>query len=109
MGDAAEYLKACAELNPANAIDPVGWGGGVEAVKDLVKKVSKGVIAFGALLAIGAIVFSGVQYTMSYGDDEKIKKAKSTGVYAIMGLILLLVAFPFVDIMINFVYSLGGK
>jgi hypothetical protein len=42
------------------------------------------VIAFGALFAIGALVFTGIQYTMSYGDDEKIKKAKTTGIYALI-------------------------
>jgi Type IV secretion system pilin len=65
------------------------------------------VIAFGSLFAIGAIVFSGIQYTTSYGDDEKVKKAKTTGIYAISGLLLLLLAFPLVDIIINFVYSLA--
>ena len=65
-------------------------------------------IAFGALFAVGAVVFSGIQYTTSYGDDEKIKKAKNTGVYALIGLILLLVAFPSVDIVINFIYSLAS-
>jgi Type IV secretion system pilin len=65
------------------------------------------VISFGALFAIGAIVFSGIQYTTSYGDDEKVKKAKMTGIYAVIGLFLLLLAFPLVDILINFIYSLA--
>ncbi len=64
-------------------------------------------IEFGALFAIGAIVFSGIQYTTSYGEDEKVKKAKMTGIYALIGLLLLLIAFPLVDIIINFLYSLG--
>ena len=107
MGDAAQYLKNCA-ANPANAINPEQWGGGTTAVKTLIINVSKKVIEFGALFAIGAIVFSGIQYTTSYGDDEKVKKAKTTGIYAIIGLFLLLLAFPLVDIVINFVYGLGS-
>lgn len=70
-------------------------------------QTAKRVIQFGALFAIGAIVFSGVQYTTSFGDDEKVKKAKTTGIYAVIGLLLLLVAFPLVDIVVNFVYGLG--
>lgn len=77
------------------------------AIQALVKSTAKTIIAFGALFAIGAIVFSGIQYTTSYGDDEKVKKAKTTGVYAIIGLFLLLLAFPLVDIVVNFVYRLG--
>lgn len=52
-------------------------------------------------------MFSGVKYTTSYGDDEKVKKAKMTGVYAITGLLLLLTAFPLVDIIVNFIYNLS--
>ncbi len=75
--------------------------------KDFVVTISETIIGFGALFAIGAVVFSWIQYTTSYGDDEKIKKAKTTGIYALIGLVLLLTAFPFVDTMINFIYSLS--
>ncbi len=77
------------------------------SVKNLVISISKQVIGFGALFAIGAIVFSGIQYTTSYGEDEKVKKAKTTAIYALIGLVLLLVAFPMVDVIIGFVYRLG--
>jgi hypothetical protein len=52
-------------------------------------------------------VFSGIRYTTSAGDDEKLKSAKNIATYAIIGLLLLLTAFPLVDILIGFVYSLG--
>jgi hypothetical protein len=52
-------------------------------------------------------VFSGIRYTISAGDDEKLKSAKNTAIYAIIGLILLLTAFPLVDILVNFIYNLG--
>ncbi len=107
-GNAGAFLRGCANsAGPTNGIDPNKLWGGVTAVKDLVIQIAKRVIQFGALFAIGAIVFSGIQYTTSYGDDEKVKKAKTTGVYAVIGLLLLLVAFPLVDIVVNFVYGLG--
>jgi len=80
---------------------------GMESIKRLIVTVSERVIAFGALFAIGAIVYSGVQYTTSYGDDEKIKKAKTTGIYALIGLTILLVAFPMVNIVVEFIYGLS--
>ena len=70
-------------------------------------KISERILQFGALFAIGAIVFSGIRYTTSAGDDEKLKSAKNTAIYAIIGLILLLTAFPLVDILVNFIYNLG--
>jgi Type IV secretion system pilin len=104
--NASDYLKWCAGTNPANSISP-GIGTDTSQIKKIIIDISKNVIAFGSLFAIGAIVFSGIQYTTSYGDDEKVKKAKTTGIYAISGLLLLLLAFPLVDIIINFVYSLA--
>ncbi|NRH21251.1 hypothetical protein HOO68_04360 [Candidatus Gracilibacteria bacterium] len=105
MGDAGSYLKNCG--GGTDGLKPDQGGDGVTSVKALVINIAKRVIEFGALFAIGAIVLSGVKYTTSYGDDEKVKKAKMTGTYAIIGLLLLLVAFPLVDIIVNFIYNLS--
>ena len=69
--------------------------------------IANRVLSFGALFAIGAIVWSGIRYTTSAGDDEKTKSAKNILIYAIIGLLLLLTAFPLVDIIVRFIYSLG--
>jgi hypothetical protein len=79
---AGNFLRDCAGF--ANAVSPSQLGGGVTSIQKLVISVAKQVIAFGALFAIGALVFTGIQYTISYGDDEKVKKAKTTGIYALI-------------------------
>ena len=104
MGGAVEFLQGCSWNIVTNTVD-ISWVW-VDKVKELVISVAEKVIAFGALFAIGAIVFSGIQYTTSFGDDEKTKKAKMTGIYALTGLVLLLVAFPLVNIIVTFIYSL---
>lgn len=55
------------------------------------------------------IVWSGIQYTKSFGEDESLKKAKNTGIYAVIGLLLLMASFGLVDIVIQFVFELGSK
>lgn len=100
-------LKNCASWTQW-AVDPNIGGGGITGVKDMVVKVAKTVLQFGALFAVGAIVWSGIQYNIAYGDDERIKKAKNTAIYAGIGLFLLLVAFPLVDVVISFIYSVWG-
>lgn len=60
-------------------------------------------ISLGAVFAVAFLVWAGIQYTTAYGDDEKIKHAKSTGIYATAGLILLMAAFGLVDIFIGFI------
>jgi hypothetical protein len=101
-----DFLSACAQDSQGKAVitDKTDrtW------VKDLVKTIAERVIVFGALFAIGVIVFAGIRYTTSAWDDEKIKSAKNTLIYAVVWFTLLLVAFPLVDIIIGFIYGLGG-
>jgi uncharacterized membrane protein len=103
MGSAVTFLQDCSSGMP-NAVDSSRVG--TDKMKELVTSIAEKVIAFGALFAIGAIVFSGIQYTTSFGDDEKTKKAKMTGIYALTGLLLLLVAFSLVNIIVTFIYNL---
>ena len=70
--------------------------------------IAEGALGFAALFAIGAIVFAGIRYTTSLGEDEKLKNAKDTAIYALIGLVLVLLAFPLVEVIVNFIYDLGG-
>jgi hypothetical protein len=49
-----------------------------------------------------------MRYTSSYGDDEKLKKAKTTGIYALIGLLLMMASFGLVDIIINSIYKIAA-
>lgn len=104
QGNAAEFLAKCASGTTGIQVKA---DGSVTSVKDRIVDIAKKAIAFGALLAVGAIVWAGIQYTKSFGEDESLKKAKNTGIYAVIGLILLMSAFGLVDIIINFIYGLG--
>ena len=104
--NAVDFLQGCAEGTPA--IDPSLETNDEEWIKDRVKNIAKWAISLGALLAVGALVWAGIQYTKAYGEDESLKKAKTTGVYALIGLLLLMASFGLVNIFVNFVYSLAG-
>ena len=54
-----------------------------------------------ALVAVIVIIFAGVQYTTSAGDAGKVKKAKDSILYGIIGLVIAILAFAIV----NFVLS----
>ena len=57
-----------------------------------------GVIGF---VAVVVIILGGVQYTTSAGDPGKVKKAKDTILYGIIGLVVAILAYAIV----NFVLS----
>ena len=69
--------------------------------------IAETAISFGALIAVAILVWSGIQYTLSYGEDEKIKHAKSTAINALIGLILLMASFGLVDVFLNFIFTLA--
>lgn len=96
-------LEKCQWDGSVSVGNTSGW---VTAVKDYVKKVATQVIAYGALFAIGALVASGIMYTVAYGDDGRMTTAKNIGIYALIGLVLLVVAFPLVGIIVDFIYGL---
>jgi hypothetical protein len=48
-----------------------------------VIQIAERALQFGALFAVGALVWSGIKYNTSYGDDERVKSAKTTAIYAV--------------------------
>ncbi len=79
-----------------------------DGVRIRIESIASVAISLWALLAVGAIVWSGIQYTKAYGEDEKLKKAKTTAIYAFIGLILLMASFGLIDIFINFIYKVSA-
>jgi hypothetical protein len=55
------------------------------------------VFAIIGAIAVGFVVYGGVQYTLSGGDPAGTKKAKDTILNAIIGLVITLVAFGIVN------------
>jgi hypothetical protein len=104
---AHEFLTACATMT--SWIDPSNFSQDKEGTRNQIIAIANGAISFGALLAVWAIVWSGVQYTKAFGEDEKLKKAKATWIYSLIWLLLLLISFGMVDIFINFIYTITGN
>ena len=63
-----------------------------------IVNVVLGVIGF---VAVVYIVIGGVQYATSAGDTGKITKAKNTIMYAVIGLVVALLAFAIVNFVLD--------
>lgn len=66
------------------------------------------------LLAIGTIsvimlIYGGFRYVISGGDSKKVTDAKNTILYAIIGLIISMLAYAIVRFVIGAVSGLGGE
>ena len=58
------------------------------------------------ILAVLFIIVGGINYTVSQGDPGKVAKAKNTILYAIVGLIITLLAFSITQFVLN---ALSGR
>lgn len=61
-----------------------------------------GVIGF---VAVAFIIFGGIQYTTSAGDPGKVKKAKDTILYGIIGLVVSMLAYAIVNFVLANVFK----
>lgn len=73
---------------------------------DYVIHILNGVIAVLGLVCVVVIIIGGVNYMTSSGDTGKVKKAKDTILYGLIGLAVCVLAFA----LVNFVISniIGG-
>lgn len=60
------------------------------------------------LVAVVVIIIGGVTYMTSSGDASKVKKAKDTILYGIIGLIVAALAFAVVNFVITGILSSGN-
>lgn len=61
------------------------------------------------ILSVTMIVWSGFKYITSAGDTSKLASAKSTLIYAVVGLIIAIMAYAIVNFVRTEVTSTGGK
>lgn len=81
------------------SVDPVGTQ--QDTLVDNVTGIINGVIAALGIIAVVIIIIGGVSYMTSSGDSAKVKKAKDTILYGVIGLIICVLAFAIVNFVIT--------
>lgn len=57
-----------------------------------MQNIFNGIYGIAGVVAVGFIVYAGIQYIMSSGDPGKIAKAKNTILYSAIGLVIIILA-----------------
>ena len=78
--------------------DQVGPDG--DTFKEDIVNIVNGIIAVLGIVAVIVIIIGGIGYMTSSGDSTKVKKAKDTILYGIIGLIICVLAFAIVNFVI---------
>lgn len=82
LGDARGDLSSAVNSLPNN--NGVGSGN--------LTNILYWIYAIGGIAAVAVIVYGGVSYISANGDSGKVKKATQTVIYAVIGLVLVLLA-----------------
>lgn len=101
---------ACSKLTDKEALAAAGCPTGEEDAKigDVAKNIINVVITVLGLVAVLFVVIGGVNYTTSQGDPQKTKKARDTILYAILGVILAVLAYTIVNFVISGITGSGS-
>ena len=103
-------LRDCASGTSGISIEnnSINSADGKDNFRERVLELASGFMRYGALFAVMALVVSGVMYTTAYGDGERLKTAKDTAIFALIGLIVALVSFPLVNAVLAIIYGAVG-
>ena len=92
LNDAEEGLQA---INTALA--PTGVSG-TDNLSDLILGYVNFSLPYLTLAAFVGFVYAGFLYVTSYGNDEQVQKSKKIMIYAVIGLILVIISFSVVQL-----------
>jgi len=88
---------AGAILNPGDNPEAVATAtGGETSFRSLILRVVNYILGFLGLLSVIMIIYGGFTYVTSTGYDEAIGKAKKIIMYALVGIIIVLLSFVIV-------------
>lgn len=68
---------------------------------DLVQDVLNIVYFIVGIVAVGMIIYAGIQYLTANGEPGKAKKAMDTIIFSVVGLIVVIAAFAITNFVIN--------
>ena len=95
------YGKTSADCAKAASLSANPDGCDARGLNSTIQLIINMIIFAIGLIAVIMVILGGIQYSTSQGDSGKVKKAKDTIMYGIIGLVVAILAFAIV----NFVLS----
>lgn len=70
-------------------------------VTTIIQNIIHWILYAVGVLAVIMVIFGGVQYTTSAGDQAKVTKAKNTILYGLIGLVVAVLSYAIVDFVVS--------
>ncbi len=90
------------DVNLPNQVDPASRTGFVAGQLQGALQIAFGILG---AIAVLIIVIAAMQYVISAGDPQKVAKAKDSIIYALVGLVVAILAFAIVTFVLDGVFS----
>ncbi len=78
-----------------------GQTGGEGSLRSIILNIVNFILIFLGLIAVIMIIYGGITYVTSAGNNENVEKAKKIIMYAIIGIIIVLISFALVNTIIG--------
>ena len=91
----------CSSLDPSSELYEAAGCGAVDTMDDTVRTVVNTLLYIAGILAGIMIIYSGLKMTLSAGDSGAVTKAKQTLIYAIVGLVIAILAYAIVNFVVG--------
>lgn len=69
-----------------------------KSIQDVLGDMTAWLIGFGVTLCMLMIIWGGLNYVASVGDEERIKKAKKTIHYAVWGILIIGLSYAMIKV-----------
>lgn len=83
------------------AITITNLNGTPSSFNDVIPKVTNTLLTFAGIIAVIMIIVGGIMYSLSAGDSKKSATAKDTILYAVVGLVITLLASAIVNFVLK--------
>ena len=93
----------------ANAARAEGMPTEVIGDNGVFSRLTNTILLVVGLISVIMLVYGGLRYILSGGDSKKVTDAKNTILYAIIGLIISLLAFAIVNFVLNSVVGITNN
>lgn len=100
----APALMLAADSNIPTAVSPVPGGGDLTPAK-LLQNVILYILMFAAAIAVLFLIIGGVKYIVSQGNEKSVESSKHTILYAVIGLLVIILSY----VIVNFVLTQAGS
>lgn len=74
---------------------------GSGTIMDLVKKVLNALLFFAGIVAVVAMILGGYQYIAARGNEEMVEKGQKTLTNAVIGLVVVIMAYAIVNLLVK--------